>query len=212
MSTTNFPVVTARMALLNVDMQNVFVENSPVAAPNGREVLKQINELIEVSRKVGVQIVHISHVLRDDHSNVGIMGEVLPPISLEMIKKSAPSAALHVDLNTADGDIFLDKPRFGAFQSTDLEMVLRSRGIDTLIITGIATNVCCETTAREANVRDFRVFFLSDATATGPIGDISAEEIQKVTCATLGHAFAQVLSSAEMIAKLEEADRSANAA
>ena len=208
----NFAVVPARMALLNVDMQKLFVENSPVAAPTGRQVLEQINGLIEASRNAGVQIVHISHILRDDHSNVGIMGEILPPVSLEMIKKSAPSAALHPDLNVADGDILLDKPRFGGFQSTDLEMVLRSRGIDTVIITGIATNVCCETTAREANVRDFRVFFLSDATATFPIGDVSAEEIQKVTCATLGFAFAQVLTTAEMVSKLEDATRSANAA
>jgi len=58
------------------------------------------------------------------------------------------------------------KPRFGAFQGTDLELILRSRGIDTVIVTGVATNVCCDTTAREAAVRDFRVFFLSDGTAT----------------------------------------------
>ena len=203
MSTANFPVVPSRMALLNVDMQNLFVEDSPVAAPGGLEVLKQVNRLIEVCRIAGVQVIHTSHVLRDDHSNVGIMAEIVPPISLEMIKKSAPSAALHSGLNVNDEDILLDKPRFGSFQSTDLEMVLRTRGIDTVIITGIATNLCCETTAREANARDFRVFFLSDATATFPIGDVSAEEIQKITCATLGFAFAQVLSSAEMIAKLE---------
>jgi nicotinamidase-related amidase len=207
MSGPNFPVDPARMALLNVDMQNLFVEDSPVAAPSGRGVLKQVNTLIDVCRKSRVQIIHTSHVLRDDHSNVGIMGEIVPPISLEMIKKSAPSSFLHAELNVADEDILLDKPRFGSFQSTDLGMVLRSRGIDTVMISGIATNLCCETTAREANARDFRVFFLSDATATFPIGDVSAEEIQKVTCATLGFAFAQVLTTTEMIAKLESASR-----
>jgi len=60
----------------------------------------------------------------------------------------------------------LEKPRFGAFHAAHLELLLRARGIDTLIITGIATNVFCETTAREAAVRDFRVFFLSDGTAS----------------------------------------------
>jgi isochorismatase family protein/alpha/beta hydrolase family protein len=73
-------------------------------------------------------------------------------------------------------DILLDKPRYGAFHGTDLDLILRARGIDTVIIAGIATNVCCETTAREAVVRDFRVFFLSDGTATFGKGDASAAE------------------------------------
>ena len=70
------------------------------------------------------------------------------------------AAALHKELVVDPADILLEKPRYGAFHATDLEMILRTHGIDTLIITGIATNVCCETTAREAMVRDFRVFFL----------------------------------------------------
>jgi nicotinamidase-related amidase len=82
------------------------------------------------------------------------------------------------------------KNRASAFHGTDLELILRSRGIDAVIITGIATNVCCETTAREAAVRDFRVFFLSDGTATFDIGTISAAELQRATCATLGLLFA----------------------
>ena len=105
-------------------------------------------------------------------------------------------------------DILLDKPRFGAFHGTDLELILRSRGIDTIIVTGIATNVCCDTTVREATVRDFRVFFLSDGTATFDIGDVSAAEIQRVTCATLGLLFAQVLTVDEMLSKISGATQS----
>ena len=100
-------------------------------------------------------------------------------------------------------DILLDKPRFGAFHGTDLELILRTRGIDTLIISGVATNVCCETTAREAAVRDFRVFFLSDGTATAPMGNLSAEQLQNATCTTLGFLFAEVLTVDQMIAKVQ---------
>ena len=103
------------------------------------------------------------------------------------------------------GDITLNKPRFGAFHGTDLELILRSKGIDTAIIGGIATNVCCETTAREANVRDFKVFFLKDGTATFGMGDLSAEDIQNAVCTTLAFAFAQVLSVDEMIEKVSAA-------
>ena len=70
-------------------------------------------------------------------------------------------------------DILLEKPRFGAFHGTDLDLILRNRGIDTVIITGICTNICCETTAREANMRDYKVFFISDATATFNTPEIS---------------------------------------
>jgi nicotinamidase-related amidase len=208
----DFQVDTSKMALVNVDMQNTFVENTPIAAPGGREVLTRINGLVEVCREAGIQIIHASHVLRPDESNVGVMAEIMPRKLYSLIKKDRESSELHKDLNVAPNDILLDKPRFGAFHSTDLEILLRSKGIDTIIVTGIATNICCETTAREANVRDFKVFFLSDGTETFPIGEISAEEIQRVTCATLGMAFAQVLTVDEMIEKIRRVAAATDAA
>jgi biuret amidohydrolase len=66
-------------------------------------------------------------------------------------------------------------------------------------VTGISTNVCCETTAREAAVRDFHVLFVEDATATFGIGDLSAEDIQKATCATIGFVFGKVVTTDEMM-------------
>ena len=209
---TDFPVVPSKLALINVDMQNCFVENSPIAAPDGLEVLGRINRLIRACRANGVKIVHTSHVVRPDGSNIGVMGEIIPPVNDGVINKGTVSAALHGGLDVADGDIQLDKPRFGSFHGTDLELILRSNGIDTIIVSGIATNVCCETTAREANVRDFRVFFLSDGTATFGTGGLTADEIQNATCATLGSFFAQVVTVDEMIAKIEAAGGVAAAA
>ena len=92
---TDFPLVPAKIALVNVDIQNCFVENSPVAAPGGVEVLGRINRLIAVCRANGVQIVHTAHVVRPDGSNVGVVGERLPPVKEGVINKGAPSAALH---------------------------------------------------------------------------------------------------------------------
>ena len=88
---------------------------------------------------------------------------------------------------------------------TNLELLLRRRGIDTIIITGIETNVCCDTTVREAMVRDFRVFFLSDGTTTGGVQGLSREEVQRATLATMGMLFAQILTVDEMIQKIESA-------
>ena len=203
----DFAVVPQRTALINVDMQNCFVHGSPIAAPEGLEIEERINRLSAACRKAGVLVIHTSIVLRPDGSNRGVLDEFSPLVKQGILNKDSESAALHKGLVVEPGDILLDKPRFGAFYGTDLEPILRSRGIDTVIISGVATNVCCETTAREAAVRDFHVFFLSDGTATAAMGDASADELQKATCTTLGFLFAQVLTVNEMISKVEGAAR-----
>ncbi|PKN29821.1 MAG: cysteine hydrolase [Deltaproteobacteria bacterium HGW-Deltaproteobacteria-21] len=198
-------VVPKRTALINVDMQNCFVEDSPIAAPEGLTVLGRINRLSAACRKAGIPVIHTSLVLRPDGSNLGVLEETSPPAKAGILNKGSDSAALHKGLVVDPRDILLDKPRFGAFHGTDLELILRGRGVDTIIISGIATNICCETTAREAVARDFHVFFLSDGTATAPMGNASAAELQKATLATLGFLFAQVLTVNEMIDKIRSA-------
>jgi nicotinamidase-related amidase len=203
----DFDVNLERMALINVDMQKCFIENSPFAAPRAFEILTRINQLADLCRRNGVLVVHTLHVVRADGSNIGVMGEIIPAVREGAISKGNPQAELHNDVVVDRNDIILEKPRYGAFHGTDLELILRERGIDTLIVTGIATNVCCETTAREAAVRDFRVFFLSDATATSGIGELSADEVQRVTLATLGKRFAQVLTTGQMLEKIQQASK-----
>jgi len=207
----DFAVVPERTALINVDLQNCFVQGYAISAPDGLAVLDRINRLAAACRAAGILVIHTSHVLRPDGSNTGVLGEMAPPVKEGIINKGAESAALHTGLVVEARDILLDKPRFGAFHGTDLELILRSRGIDTIIISGIATNVCCETTAREAMVRDFHVLFLSDGTTTFGMGNASAAELQKATLATLGSLFAQVLTVDEMVQKIRRAARTAAA-
>jgi nicotinamidase-related amidase len=203
----NFSIEPSKTALLVTDMQNCFVEGYPISAPNGPRVLERLNRLVEACHNTGVQVIYTAHVVRPDGSNVGIMGEIIPPVRQGVINDGSESAALHRGIKLRKGDIFLKKPRFGAFHGTDLELILRSMCIDTIIIGGIATNVCCETTAREANARDLKVIFLSDGTATFGLpdlgyGTISSEEIQKAVCTTLAFAFAQVLTVDQVIEKI----------
>jgi nicotinamidase-related amidase len=203
----DFPAVRARLALINVDLQNIFVEGCPISAPDGLAVVARVNRLSAACRKAGVLVIHTAHVTRPDGSNVGVLGDIIPPARDGLIAQGSFPAALHSKLEVEAGDIVLEKPRFGAFHGTDLELVLRGRDIDSVIVTGIATNVCAESTAREANARDFRVFFMSDGTATRDMGGVSSSELQRATCAVLAEAFAQVLSVDEMIKKLESASR-----
>ena len=200
----DFSITPERTALLNVDMQNCFVHGSPASSPEGLQLLERINRLAAACRAAGLMVIHVSHLLRPDRSDAGLLAE-FPLIAEGMLDKGSRSAALHGDLIVEPGDVLLEKPRFGAFHGTELELLLRARNIDTVIISGIATNVCCETTAREAAVRDFRVLFLSDGTATFDIGDLTAEEIRKMTCATIGAVFGRVVSVDEVMARLDEA-------
>jgi ureidoacrylate peracid hydrolase len=192
------------MALVNVDMQACFVEGTPVSAPDGLAVLGRINRLSAACRAAGIRVIHTAHILRPDGSNAGVLGEFVPQIRRGMINRGSPAAALHAGLIVDPRDILLEKPRFGAFQGTDLELILRAQGIDSVIISGIATNVCCETTAREAAARDFHVFFLSDATATFDLGGIPAAQLQQATCTTLA-LFGKVLATDAMLAAIGHA-------
>ena len=185
-----FDIDPGRTALVIIDMQNCFVADSPIAAPLGTEVARRLNRLAAACRPAGIPVIWTRHVVRPDGSNTGLLGQVIPPVAAGIINDDAPTAALHPLMDVRPGDVVLGKPRFGSFHGTDLELILRSRGIDTLILGGISTNVCVDTTAREAAVREFRVLFLSDGTANfdlpdGGLGPASAEELQRAACAVV---------------------------
>ena len=201
----DFLVVPERTALINVDMQNAFVEGYPLSAPDGLNVLTRINRLAEACRRADVLVVHTRSVFRSDGSNLGVLGEIDPRTKKGILFEGSKAAELHPRLAVATSDIILNKPSFGAFHDTDLDLILRSRGVDTVYITGIATNVCCDTAAREASVRGYRVLFAGDGTATLAMGNASPADLQAATCATLAQVFAQITTVDEMITKIEGA-------
>jgi|SRR5579859_5973481 len=188
-------IAPERTALINVDLQRCFVEG----APDGLAVVAAVNRLAAACREAGITVIHTRHVLRPDGSNMGVLGEI-PKIRDGLLNEGAESAAFHRGLVLDPRDITVDKPRFGAFYGTDLELILRSRGIDTVIISGISTPVCCDTTAREANARDFRVLFVIDGTATsGVTSRQDAAKFQKATVDVLDGLFAQVTRIDEVL-------------
>jgi len=194
----DFPVVPARAALVNVDLQIFFVEN----APEGRTILDRVNRLAAVCRAAGILVVHTAHVLRADGSNAGVLAELIPSIRDDgFLRDGDPSTALHPDLVIEPADVIIKKPRFGAFHGTDLEEILRRRGIDTIVVSGISTDVCCDTTAREANSRDFRVLFLSDGTAVNDDPDAAAAQ-QAATLGVIDGLFGQVISIDVLLEKI----------
>ena len=195
-----FAIDPRKSAVVAIDLQNCNVEKSPIAAPLGLQVVDKLNLLAAHYRAAGSTIIWTRHAVRPDHSDVGILGETVPPVAQGVIDDGAPSAALHPKVVVQAGDIILAKPHFGSFQAMELETILRARGIDTVLIGGM--------TAREAHAREFKVLFLSDGTATIDLrdtagGTIPADQVQRLTLATLAFAFAEVLSVAEACEKLQ---------
>lgn len=182
--------------LVIVDMQNCFVADSPIAAPLGTQVAQRLNRLAAACRQACIAVIWTRHVVRPDGSNTGLLGEMIPPVAGGIINEDAPTAALHSLLDVRPGDVIVGKPRFVSFYDTDLELILRSRGIDSIILGGINTNVCVDTTAREA--AGTANFDLPD----GGLGPASAEELQRTACAIVAFGFAEVVSVDEAFSRI----------
>tara|TARA_B110000438_G_scaffold264480_1_gene277192 strand:- start:764 stop:1393 length:630 start_codon:yes stop_codon:yes gene_type:complete len=202
----NFPLVPNKTALITIDFQNLFVEDHFIAAPAALEALERTNTLAETCRDNGITVIHIAHQIRSDHANLGVLADVVPAIKSERLLTAGESTAdFHRTLHIQDSDWIIIKPRIGAFTGSDLELTLRARGIDTLIIAGVATGICVDTTARQAALLDFKVIMLSDGTATSDINGESAEDLQRMTLAVFDSNFGQAASVGHVISKIEQA-------
>lgn len=143
-------------ALLVIDMQEFFGEMSAAVAPN-------VGELIAAARLVRMPIFFTRHGHHDLAADGGVLAQWWDD-DLAMV--GTPEWQLLGSLTPQDGDVVIDKERYSAFFGTDLDAMLRDEGITDLVICGVLTNCCCETTARDAFMRDYRVFVVADATAT----------------------------------------------
>jgi len=207
-----YEVNPARMALINVDMQLAFVEGTPLSAANGVALLGIVNKLSAACRAAGIMVIHTKHTTRADGTNLGTMGVLCDPVREGYIQEGTKTVELHAGLDVEPGDIVLEKPRYGAFSGTDLDMILRGNDIDTIIVSGICTNICCETTAREAGMRDYFVFFMEVGTDTFATGGLTVEDIIRATNATIACVFGRVIKVDDMIGRVQAAHRHATAA
>ncbi|HDS08843.1 MAG TPA: cysteine hydrolase [Firmicutes bacterium] len=153
----------AKSALLIIDMQKFFLDpGSPTFTAGGLAIIPTLKELITFFRKNHRPVIFTKHVHRPDKSDAGIMGWWWEGMCLE----GSPESEVHDDLKPLSEEKVIYKHRYSAFYNTDLETVLRCLNIEDLVISGIMTNMCCESTARDAYYRDYRVFFLADGTGS----------------------------------------------
>jgi ureidoacrylate peracid hydrolase len=168
------PLCAERTALVVVDMQNHFVAEGGLGeVPLARSIVPTINSLTAAMRDAGALVVWIQTAANDALERwVRLHSDVLAPDRarrrIASLDQAAEGFALYPGLDVRPEDLRVTKIHYSAFiaGSSDLDAKLRARGIDTVLIAGTATNVCCDSTARDAMMLNYRVVMLSDANAT----------------------------------------------
>lgn len=184
-----------KSALLVIDMQDFFLDpDSPTYTCGGLAILPNLKRIIEAFRKAGRPVIYTKHVHHADGLDAGIMEWWWEGMCLE----GSPQSEIHKDISPRQNEKIILKHRYSAFYDTDLETVLRVLKIEDLVISGIMTNICCESSARDAYYRDYRVFFLADGT-----GSIN-EEMHLASLLNLAFGFSWVTSTKDILDQMHK--------
>lgn len=197
-----------RTAHVIIDLQNGFMEpGAPVEVPCAREIVPSVNAISAAVRSAGASNIFVRFTTPADALRSWSSFYMRFPAAVRQGHQAAFAPGAHhwqlwPALEVRDQDLKVDKGRFGAFipGTCDLHALLQSRGIDTLIITGTLTNCCCESTARDAMQLNYKVIFVSDATAA--LTDAEHNATLNNMCAL----FADVMSTAEVLDALRRAE------
>jgi len=158
-----------KTALVVIDLQNAFMlPRMPVEVPTAREIVPNVNRLADATRKAGGKVVWVKMCLEGQSDAWRVFFDSDPrKATLTELTPGARGFELHADLDVRPEDKTIVKRRFSAFiqGSSDIDGHLRDAGIDTVIIVGTVTNICCESSARDAMMLNYRLVFVSDANA-----------------------------------------------
>ncbi|HEY5544036.1 MAG TPA: isochorismatase family cysteine hydrolase [Candidatus Binatia bacterium] len=196
-----WPITVNNTALIVVDMQNIWVH--PRGArylPMSEDIVPKIQELLRFCRLRQVPVIYLHTTKRKDLADAGIFADIKPQTHDADDDWSnfegSPGAELYEPVKPAESDIVVKKFRYSGFYGTQLENLLRALRRDTIAIAGVATNVCCDSTARDGAMRDFKVLFLSDCNAS------FSQQEQEATLNNFDKHFGVVMDSRTLITKL----------
>ncbi|AVL79292.1 cysteine hydrolase family protein [Klebsiella oxytoca] len=163
--TTQLNNISKNSALLVMDFQEIILNNY-LSKESAEGVLRNTASLISGARAVGVPVIYISVGFRKGYPEVSKNNTVFSTVKeYGIFINGSDGAAIHTDVAPTDDEPVIIKHRVGAFTFTDLEMVLRSQGIETLILTGITTSGVVLSTIRQAFDLDYRLVVAKDCCA-----------------------------------------------
>lgn len=182
---------TGKKALLVIDVQKVYFEGGlKVTHPAGS--IDNIARAMDAAKEHGVHIVIIQHSSRNERSS---------------FRKGNPLWELHPEIAKRPYDHLTVKSYPGSFTKTDLDEWLKSKGIETVVITGYMTQMCCDSTARQAMHKGYKVEFLSDGTGTLAFnnagGKVTAEELHRSILVAQASGLSKVMSTEDWIKSLK---------
>jgi nicotinamidase-related amidase len=152
-------------ALLIIDMQNDFVrDGAPLRVVDAGLIIGKIQSVLEIFRRRQLPVFHVLRIHRRDGSDVEVFRSDLfktMPFAVEGTK----GAGVIRELEPSEGEHIIRKTRMSAFMHTDLDLVLRTLGVDTVFVTGIQTPNCIRTTVFDACALNYRVILVEDAVA-----------------------------------------------
>ena len=196
---------TRKTALVVVDMQNYFMDESQQAGcPIAQTVVDNVNRLAETVRKTDGIVIWIQNLAPEDtavswKSAHERYTKESAEIRVESMTRGAWPFELWPTLDVRDDDHRVVKRRYSAFiqGSSDIELILKDNGVETILVCGVATNVCCESTARDAMMLNYRTLMVSDGCAT------STDEEHANSLQAFYLNFGDVQATDEVIARLE---------
>ncbi|GAB3146455.1 cysteine hydrolase [Amycolatopsis stemonae] len=198
-----------RTAVLVIDMQNDFVEEgAPLEFPEGRRVIPAIQRALDAARGRGMPVVYAAHVHRPGGVDQGIHRELYPPVAAgDALVDGERGGEIHPDLAPRPGEPVVKKHRYNSFYATDLEIILRGLGVETVVLTGMTTECCVLGTARGALERGFRSVVLSDACASCDYPDLgagpmSAAEMHLAALRVMALTSSRLLGTDEFLSRL----------
>ncbi len=176
LNTHNWTPEKGKTGILLIDLQEYF---RGIILP----VLSNVKNIIKTAREVNMPLFFTQHG-HESSEESGMLGQWWA----DLIIKGSDEARFLPELAVNTKDTVIPKTTYSAFHNTELEEKLKKHSIQDLIIGGVMTNLCCETTARDAFVRGYRVFFLADGTST------VSEDFHLATLKNLSYGFATLLS------------------
>ncbi len=187
--TTEHPFSKQGAALLVIDMQRYFTDPSSHASfPEADAIVGNIQLIIAAFRRCRLPVFFTKHALARDE-NAGIMGSWWG----EVLTTDNPLSTLDERVKPLTAELVVRKTRYSAFVGTDLGNILDEFNITRLVVVGVMTHLCCESTARDAFMRDYEVFFIVDATAS------DEEELHLGSLRALADGFAILATTKEVL-------------